>query len=295
MYPLQDLAALVAVAETGSVRAAASELGRTQPAVTQAIRRLEEAVGFTLLDRSGYRARLTDRGDLFVKRARSMVHRARDLRTFARLLADGVEPRLRITCHGAVPETAWTALLAELSLRFPDTMFELELAEGEAPLRQLIADEAELAIMLHAVPDRLGTILESTPMGEVGFVTAVRGDRLSLLVQEGSRFPQILVADFDDPSSSYGVVEGKHYCRVSHHRAKAKLIEAGIGWGSVPESFVAEGLVSGTISTIGHKGMKERSQRPFSLCRKRDVVPGPVAAAAWDIAQASGVESENLG
>jgi DNA-binding transcriptional LysR family regulator len=294
MYPLQDLAALVAVAETGSVRGAASALGRTQPAVTQAIRRLEDAVGFSLLDRSGYRARLTDRGDLFVKRARSTVDRAQDLRTFARLLADGFEPRLRIACHGAISQQAWTSLLASLCNRFPDTMFELEFGEGEAPIRALLGDKAQLAILLHEVPDRLGTSVESVPMGEVDFVTAVRCDRMHLLATEGTSFPQILVADFDDPSSSYGVVEGLRYCRVSSHRAKAALIENGIGWGGVPEAFVEEKLASGELCVTAFMGMRERSRRPFSLFRKRGIVPGPVASAAWDEAHSRDVRSEEL-
>jgi DNA-binding transcriptional LysR family regulator len=57
MFVIHDLAVLVAVADGGSVRSAAAALGRTQPAVSQAIQRLEGAVGFSLLDRSGYRAR----------------------------------------------------------------------------------------------------------------------------------------------------------------------------------------------------------------------------------------------
>src|SRR5262245_32235039 len=72
MFVVHDLAALVAVAESGSVRRGASALGRTQPAVSQAIQRLEEAAGFALLDRSGYRVRLTERGETFVKRGLSL-------------------------------------------------------------------------------------------------------------------------------------------------------------------------------------------------------------------------------
>src|SRR5690606_32198436 len=108
----------VAVADGGSVRRAAAAMERTQPAVTQAIQRLEDAVGFALLDRSGYRVRLTERGEAFVKRARLTVKQARELKAFASVLSSGVEARLRIGVHGAIPTEAWMPLLTELPQRF---------------------------------------------------------------------------------------------------------------------------------------------------------------------------------
>jgi DNA-binding transcriptional LysR family regulator len=285
MYASQDLAALVAIADAGSVRGAAVALGRTQPAVTQAIRRLEEAVGFDLLDRSGYRARLTERGALFVKRARSAVGQARSLRTFAALLAKGVEPRLRIACHGAIPIEAWTGLVENLPEQFPETAFEIELGEGDAPLRRLLNDDAQLALTLRALPDRHGPRLESIPVGDLDFVTIVRTDKRDALVREDSTLPQILVADFEDPEASFGVAEGARHLRVSNHRAKSALILVGAGWGSVPEGLVSDALAQGRVTAVSHRGLRERGRRTFSLCRKRDQVVGPAAAYIWRAAQ----------
>lgn len=284
MYPPQDLAALVAIAETGSVRGAASALGRTQPAVTQAIRRLEDAVGFTLLDRSGYRARLTERGELFVKRAKSAVTQARSLRTFASLLAKGVEARLRMVCHGALPFDAWKLLIDELPERYFETVLEIELGEGDAPLRKLMSDEAQLAVILRELPDRQGVNIESKPLGALDFVNVVRTDRLEALLADDLTLPQILVADFDDPVSSFGVVEGQRHHRVSNHRIKVALIIDGKGWGTVPEYLVRDALADGIITAVAHKGLSQRGRRPFSLCRRRDQVSGPVASYIWQAA-----------
>src|SRR5262245_22315666 len=130
MYSSQDLAVLVAIAETGSLRGAAAALGKTQPAVTQAVQRLEEAVGFPLLDRTSYRAKLTERGETFVQRARVAVEHLTALETTAQLLSRGIEPRLRIGVHGAIPDETWVHLIRDIPQRFPNTVIEIEAGEG---------------------------------------------------------------------------------------------------------------------------------------------------------------------
>ena len=282
MYSPQDLAALVAVADTGSVRAAASALGRTQPAMTQAIRRLEDSVGFSLLDRSFYRARLTERGELFVKRARVTVGQARSLRAFAVLLARGVEPRLKLAVHGAIPDRAWLDVVAEIPKRFPDSVIEVEAREGDAPLRRLLDGDAHLAIMLNAFPDRFGTSTESKTMGEVEFCNAVRADKIDQLQEGFALIPQILSADFDDPAASYGVVDGHRHWRVNDHRMKAAAIVAGMGWGSLPTELVEKELQNGTLQAVCYLGLKRRSRRAFSIYRKRNQPLGPIAAHIWE-------------
>jgi DNA-binding transcriptional LysR family regulator len=282
MFAAHDLAALVAVADGGSVRRAAIALCRTQPAVSQAIQRLEEAVGFPLLDRSGYRAKLTERGETFVKRARASVKQARDLRAFAGVLSRGVEARLRIGVHGAIPIASWFHLISDVAARYPDTVLEIQLGEGDAPLRRLMNDEADLVIVLGSVP-AYAMGVHSRPLGELEFVNVVRTDRLGSSLQEDlASLPQVLVADFEDPATAYGVVEGHRYWRVSDHRIKVAAIIAGVGWGSVPALMVGAALQDGTLSPITYRGLGPKSRRPFYLYRQRDKPQGPVASFIWN-------------
>jgi DNA-binding transcriptional LysR family regulator len=281
MFAVQDLAAFVAIADQGSVRKAATALGRTQPAVSQAIQRLEQAVGFPLLNRSGYRARLTERGETFVKRARVAVKQARDLRTFAGVLSRGVEARLRIVIHGAIPLESWMHLISELAQRFPDTAVELQFGEGDAPVRRLMSEEADLAVVLSAGPVTTAGV-HSQSLGELDFATVVRSDCLRSSVEESlASLPQILVADFDDPATGFGVAEGHRYWRVSDHRLKAAAIVAGCGWGGVPRAMVDAALRDGQLTAVAYRGMGPTSRRPFYICRKRERPSGPVADFIW--------------
>jgi LysR family glycine cleavage system transcriptional activator len=68
--PLNSLRAFEAIARTGSVTRAAAELGVTQPAVTQQLRRLEAALGLALVARRPGGLALTPEGRRYAGRLR---------------------------------------------------------------------------------------------------------------------------------------------------------------------------------------------------------------------------------
>lgn len=69
--PLRLLTAFDEVARAGSMRAAARHLNVTQPAITQAIRALEDHVGVPLLDRTRKPAQMTEFGEHLARATRS--------------------------------------------------------------------------------------------------------------------------------------------------------------------------------------------------------------------------------
>ncbi|MFF0730116.1 LysR family transcriptional regulator [Streptomyces chartreusis] len=73
MYDPVRLAALVAVAEAGSITRAAERLGYTTPALSQQLAKLEREAGTALLVRHHRGARLTGAGELLVARARRVL------------------------------------------------------------------------------------------------------------------------------------------------------------------------------------------------------------------------------
>jgi LysR family transcriptional regulator of abg operon len=74
---LRHVSAMVAVADTGSLRAAANRLGVSQPAVTKAIREIETIMGVALLQKTVRGSVPTDAGRIFLIRARSIVEEMR--------------------------------------------------------------------------------------------------------------------------------------------------------------------------------------------------------------------------
>lgn len=85
---INQLEVLIAVAEERGFARAAERLYRTQPAISQAIRRLEEEVGAKLFDRSSKDGTLTDAGHVVLKYAHGILNLRRDAREAVKELKD---------------------------------------------------------------------------------------------------------------------------------------------------------------------------------------------------------------
>ncbi|MCW2840622.1 MAG: LysR family transcriptional regulator [Aeromicrobium sp.] len=141
---LRTLGYFVAVADTGSVSAAAASVHVTQPAVSRQLRQLEQELGVDLFARSSGRLRLSAAGREFLPHARDVLRRADGARTAARSYAAGRLERLTI----AAPTTTLTDVIAPfLATLGPDdpmpTVIESDPREAYASLRH----GADLAIV----------------------------------------------------------------------------------------------------------------------------------------------------
>ena len=86
---LHHLRDLLAVVETGSLRAAARKLGLTQPSLTKSLRQLEEQTALALLVRSSHGVTLTSAGQRVVERARAIESEIRRTAEDLELLRGG--------------------------------------------------------------------------------------------------------------------------------------------------------------------------------------------------------------
>ncbi|HEY0231443.1 MAG TPA: LysR substrate-binding domain-containing protein [Dokdonella sp.] len=75
----RQLEVFSAIAAAGSVRAAADQLGLTQPAASMALGELERLLGAPLFDRQQRRLKLNEHGRALLPRAREIVERLREL------------------------------------------------------------------------------------------------------------------------------------------------------------------------------------------------------------------------
>lgn len=141
---LRTLGYFVAVAETGSVSAAADVVHVTQPALSRQIRQLETELGIDLFTRTAGRLRLSAAGRQFLPHAQDVLSRAAGARDAARSYAVGRLERLTI----AAPTTTLTDVIAPfLATLGPDdpmpTVFESDPREAYEALHH----GADLAIV----------------------------------------------------------------------------------------------------------------------------------------------------
>jgi DNA-binding transcriptional LysR family regulator len=100
--PPHALAALVAVADTGSVTAAARARQLTQPTLSRQIQDLERAVGAKLLERSNHGARLTPAGETLAQGARELLAGLAGLAARVRAAGDEVGGEVRLGCIDSI-------------------------------------------------------------------------------------------------------------------------------------------------------------------------------------------------
>jgi len=93
---LGELKVFVTVATEHSFSRAAIKLGRTQPAVSQAVRRLEDDLGEVLFDRSTKSAKLTQAGDALLPEAIRLLRMADEAVATVRQLSERDRAVLRI-------------------------------------------------------------------------------------------------------------------------------------------------------------------------------------------------------
>lgn len=143
---LQHMYLLLALAETGSLRAAAEVLNVSQPALSKSLRQLEDEFGTALVQRGAKGVRLAPAGELVAARAATVVRELERAK-------EEVEWHLRhATAHVTVGLSPVSAILlapgavARFSARWPQVRVRLKDALYPFALQQLRAGALDLAI-----------------------------------------------------------------------------------------------------------------------------------------------------
>ncbi|GAB4005886.1 LysR family transcriptional regulator [Nocardioides ultimimeridianus] len=163
MIDLDALAALRAVADTGSVIAAAAATGYTPSAVSQQVKRLERQTGVPLLERVGRGVMLTSQGRHLVEAGQRVLADLEELESDLRASVGAVGGRVRL----AVFSTGVRGLVAPVVRRLRDAHPDLTLVIDEREpwdtVDLVAGGQAELGIVHRwggvplAVPDHVTT------------------------------------------------------------------------------------------------------------------------------------------
>lgn len=122
---------VVAVAERGSLRAAARHLGAAQPALSRSIHELERELGVPLFERRARGMLLTPMGEVFVRRAGAVLGEVRRARDEIEQLQGGVRGSV-VAALSSVPHMALLpSALRPFRARYPNV--RLRIVEGVYP------------------------------------------------------------------------------------------------------------------------------------------------------------------
>ncbi len=138
----------VVLAEAGSVATAAEHLGRKQPSVSNALRRLEDQIGKKLIDRSPGTYQLTDAGKLLYREAIEVYGTVTGIKTIMRDMTDEIRGHVRVVMASQVACSFFDNSLRDFHKKHPKTTFALDAMASEAALIEVVARRASFAICL---------------------------------------------------------------------------------------------------------------------------------------------------
>ncbi|NDW05899.1 LysR family transcriptional regulator [Jiella pacifica] len=155
-FSLRQLTYFLAVAERGSVRAAAEELNVSPTALTQALNELERELGTVLLHRQrAVGARLTQAGANLVGQVRTVLDSAADLQSLAERWELEPAGSLAVGCVSTLSPFLAARLLRGFQDAHPAIAVDLRDDRHETLLAELEEGRTELSIVYeHCLSDR---------------------------------------------------------------------------------------------------------------------------------------------
>lgn len=141
------LLTLRAVARTGSMAAAARELGWTQPAVSQQMVELERQVGAQILHRTSRGVSLTTAGQALVRHADAIASHLSAAVEEASVPGPQAAPRLTIAAYPSAGKTLVMPALAALARHRPELAVSLVVAEPAEATELLRSGAADVSIV----------------------------------------------------------------------------------------------------------------------------------------------------
>lgn len=260
---INQLEVLIAVAREKSFSRAADVLGRTQPAVSQAVRRLEQEIGEKLFDRSSKDGTLTAAGELLVDYARQMMNLRHAANTALREMRNLQNGKVTISAN----EHTVFYLLPVIEVfrrRHPAIKIEVQRGVASRIPEQITAREVELGVISFKPND---ASLRSV---------SVLNDELVLIVAPSHRFADrsaVSIRDLADETfiahnalSPYRkkVIEtfDKYDTRLNISvelpslEAIKRLVESGAGIALVPKLTAKSEIAAGQLVGLSVKEMK---------------------------------------
>ncbi|WP_088330661.1 LysR family transcriptional regulator [Lacimicrobium sp. SS2-24] len=147
---LDNLRALVAVVDMGGYAKAGEYLGRSQPAISLQIKRLEEQIGRRLFHRQGQKKQINADGLLLYRRARQMLNLNDDiLREFEQSQLTG---QLRLGLPSEFATRVLPSIIGDFSKAYPDVTLEVSCDLSKSLLRKDQRKEYDLILALDDEP-----------------------------------------------------------------------------------------------------------------------------------------------
>lgn len=251
---LDQARALDALDRHGTLVKAGAALGKGHPAILHALRQMETHAGLDLVDRRGYRLKLTAAGRRVLEHCRRMLAAEAELAAACAEMRTGWEPSLRVVYDGIYPDEAVLRAVGAMVREGAPTRIHVS-AEFLGGVEAAFArDDADLmiAVLPAVAPGVVATRL--APLRAL--LVAHRGHPLARRpgeVDDDALAEHVLVTvRGGDPRLALPTagIERRVTIDLNDFHAKRAAILAGIGVGWLPEHLCRAELRRGALRVL---------------------------------------------
>jgi DNA-binding transcriptional LysR family regulator len=276
------------IVEEGSFSRAAERAYRTQPAVSLAIRRLEEEIGAPLFDRSQKSPTLTEAGEAFHGYAQRIISLRDQARAAVAELRELRTGRVRVGANESTSLYLLPEVILTFRARHPQVKVEIYRHPSERLPREILDRNVDFALTANEPADR---DLEGFPVLKDELVLIMspvhplaRRDSVSVRdlgaesflahnVKTGSRLK--VVETFARTGTPLNIT-----LELATVETIKRFVQREVGLAFVPRMCVAEELERGTLATVPVRGLSYT--RTLWVAHRRGVAHSHAAAAFLD-------------
>ena len=263
---LDQIRVLDAIDRLGTFAHAAAELHRVPSAVSYAVRKVEDSLGFPVFDRAERTARFTPQGRRILAEGRDVLAAAERLERLSSLLRTGWEPELHVVIDGALPMAPVLRSLRDFANPDIPTRLRLDVEYREGVVHRFRADEAHLMLLIGFDEDEDTSAWVLEPLPPL---------RMLLLASPAYDAPLAEGLELSIRDSRPGSESGRRsfsgardVAWVTDFHAKRIALLEGVGFGWMPEHLVAEDLAAGRLAVPDSDGPTEWTYQPRIASRE---------------------------
>jgi DNA-binding transcriptional LysR family regulator len=253
---LDSLHTLDIVVREGGLARAAQQLHRVQSAVSYQLKKLEQQLGIELLNREGYRIRLTPAGEAVLAEGRRLLTHATHIEQLARQFNEGWEPRLTLIVDGILPLEPTLAALKTMAEECIPTRIQVKVEFLRGVQYRFEKEAADLMLVKDYVARPQ---LSAEAFADIECILCVAPSHLlakqkSVSLTELQEQVELSVQDSSEQGNDRHMFGGERVFYLSGFIAKKQALLMGVGFGWMPRYLVKKELQRGRLKEVRYTG-----------------------------------------